>query len=355
MGKKTDLFGDEVNRVESEDFSQMFEASMGQAQSKINTGDKVNGEVLLIGRDDISISLEGHRDGFIPKSEFINPDGTLSVNIGDKVSLYVAKASEDLILLTKKPSSKALSETLEDAFDFGTPVEGRVEEVVNGGFRVKIMGKLAFCPISQMDSRHIKNSEEYIGKKFDFIITKFEGGGKNMVISRRKFLEQAQQENLGEFLNTVKVGDVVEGTVTRFESFGAFVELQPGVEALLHVSEISWSHLKHPSEALTMGDRVQAKVLKIEDLGERVRISISRKQVESDPWSNVTQLFREGLVVSGRVTKCMQFGAFVEVHPGIEGLIPLSEMSYQKRVVKSDDIVKPGDSVAVMIKQIQPL
>lgn len=350
---KQDIFGDELGVQESQDFSTMFEASMGTPQSQIRNGDKVTGEVLLIGRDDISVSLEGLRDGFVPKNEFKNPDGTLSVQVGDKIDLYVVKVNDEIIILTRKPSAKALSETLEDAFDFGTPVEGRVEEAVNGGYRVKIMGKLAFCPISQMDLRPGLAAEDFLHKKFDFVITKFEGSGKNIVVSRRKYLEQQKEENLGEFLSANQEGAVVSGTVTRFEPFGAFVEIQPGVEGLLHVSQIGWTHLKHPSEALQIGDKVSAKILKIEDHGDRVRISLSRKALDGDPWENVHQLFREGIVVSGKVTKCMPFGAFVEIHPGIEGLIPLAEMSYQKRVVKSDDIVKPGDTVAVLVKQIQ--
>lgn len=349
---KKDIFGDEVATQDSQDFARLFEASMGQAKQSFSSGDKVRGEVLMIGKEDVSVSLSSQQDGFISKKEFLNEAGELTVKVGDMVDAYVQKYSDGVLQLTLKPSQKALADSLEDAFDFGTPVEGRVEEVVNGGFRVKLFSKLAFCPLSQMDRKAAQDPASCVGKKLSFIITKYEEGGRNIVISHRKFLEEQKQESLSHFLNEVKEGAVLNGVVTRMESFGAFVELAPGIEGLIHVSEISWSHLKHPEEALTVGQNVTVKVLKIEDFGERAKISLSKKQMDQDPWVAAEKLFSVGKVVTGKVTRITGFGAFVEVESGLEGLIPLGEMSYDKRILKAEECVRPGEMVTVLIKAI---
>lgn len=349
---KKDLFGDEVKAQDSQDFARLFEASMGQSRQSFNTGDKVRGEVLIIGKEDVSISLTAQQDAFISKKEFVNSEGQLTIKVGDMIEAYVQKYSDGVLQLTLKASNKALAESLEDAFDFGTAIEGKVEEVVNGGVRVKIFSKLAFCPLSQLDSRPVTDVASYVGKKMNFIITKFEEGGRNIVVSHRKFLDEQKQESLSHFLSDVKEGATVSGVVTKFESFGAFAEIAPGIEGLIHISEISWSHIKHPEEALTIGQSVTLKVLKIEDLGERVKISLSKKQMDQDPWVAAEKLFQVGQVVTGKVTRLTGFGAFVEVESGIEGLIPLSEMSYDKRVLKADECVRAGEAVAVQVKQI---
>ncbi len=273
--------------------------------------------------------------------------------VGEHLELYVIKKSEGLYQLTTKTSNKALAESIEDAFDLGTPIEGRVTESCNGGYRVSIHGKTAFCPVSQMDFKVSPDEKTYLNKKFDFVVTKFEQGGRNIVVSRRRALELTQQDQLNEFLTTQKVGSVLRGEVTRIEEYGAFVRLAEQVDALLPISEISFSRLKHPSEAVQIGDKFDVKVLKIDDQGERVKISVSKKQVESNPWSSeLESKLRIGSVVQGHVKKMMPFGAFVEVLPGVEGLVPLSEMSYKKRVLKADEFFKEGDFIPVMVKSI---
>lgn len=349
---KKDIFGDEVQTQDSQDFARLFETSIGQSRPSLSTGDKVRGEVLMIGKEDISISVSAQQDGFVSKKEFLNEQGELTVKVGDVVEAYVQKFSSGVLQLTLKPSNKALAESLEDAFDFGTAVEGRVEEVVNGGFRVKLFSKLGFCPLSQIDGKPVTDASSYIGKKLNFIITKYEEGGRNIVVSHRKYLDEQKQENISSFLNDVKENSVVTGVVTKFEPFGAFVELASGIEGLVHISEISWSHIKHPEEALTIGQKVVAKVLKIDDQGNRLKISLSKKQMDQDPWVAAEKLYKEGMVVTGKVTRLAAFGAFVEVGSGIEGLIPLAEMSYEKRIIKADECVRSGEMVSVLIKQV---
>jgi small subunit ribosomal protein S1 len=215
--------------------------------------------------------------------------------------------------------------------------------------------KLAFCPISQMDTRRIETGEEYVGKRYEFRITQLSEGGRNIVVSRRKLLEEEREANAGSFLEEHKPGDVVPGRIARLEKFGAFVELAPGIDGLAHISELAWSRVGDPSEVVTVGQEVRAKILKIEpDESGRVRISLSLKQVDGEPWDNPPDSIKEGQVIEGKVTKCMKFGAFVELSPGIEGLIPMGEMSYTKRVMRSDELVKEGEKVLVMVKSVDP-
>jgi small subunit ribosomal protein S1 len=228
-----------------------------------------------------------------------------------------------------------------------------VTEVCNGGFRVMVMGKTAFCPISQIDLRRVDDSSSYIGRKFDFMVTQFSERGRNIVVSRRRLLEEQQELSQSTFMEAHKVGDIVSGVVSRLEKFGAFVELTPGVDGLVHISEISWTRLNDPSEAVRAGQEVAVKILKIEDVGGRTNISLSMKQATSQPWENLPAALSEGAMLEGKVTRCLKFGAFVELFPGIEGLVPLSEMSHTKRVLRSDELFKEGDRITVLIKEVR--
>jgi small subunit ribosomal protein S1 len=348
-----DIFGDDnSDQSKKNEFAALFEQSVNKKSKEIEKGDKVFGEIISIGTTEVFVALESNQDGVVLKSELLE-DGVFPFKVGEHLELFVMKKSDGLYQLTTKASNKALAESIEDAFDLGTPIEGRVTESCNGGYRVSIMGKAAFCPISQIDYKVSQDEKTYIDKKFDFIITKFEQGGRNIVVSRRKALELTQQDQLNEFLTTHRAGSVLRGEVTRLEDYGAFVKVAEQVEALLPISEISFSRIKHPSESVQIGDKFDVKILKIDDQGERVRISVSKKQVESNPWaSELESKLQIGTVVQGHVKKLMPFGAFVEVLPGIEGLVPLSEMSYKKRVLKSDEFFKEGDFIPVMVKSI---
>ena len=348
-----DLFGDDnSDNSKKNEFAALFEKSINQGNKRLESGDKVFGEIISIGSEEVFVSLESNEDGVVQKKELLE-DGVFPFKVGEHLELFVIKKSEGLYQLTTKISNKALAESIEDAFDLGTPVEGRVLESCNGGYRVSIHGKTAFCPISQMDFKVSQDESTYVNKKFDFVITKYEQGGRNIVVSRRKALELTQQDQLNEFLATQKVGSVMRGEVTRLEEYGAFVKLAEQIDALLPISEISFSRLKHPSEAVQIGDKFDVKILKIDDQGDRVKISVSKKQVESSPWSSELEgKLRIGSVVQGHVKKIMPFGAFVEVLPGVEGLVPLSEMSYKKRVLKADEFFKEGDFIPVMVKSI---
>lgn len=344
-----DIFGDD-NSEKKDDFGALLEASFDQLKVTFSKGDKVRGEVLTIGKEEVFVSVAG-KDGSVHKTELLK-DGVLTVQVGDILDLFVIRQQEGLLQLTVKPSSKALAETLEDAFDFETPVEGRVTEAVNGGFRVLIQGKTAFCPTSQMDSKPITNPEDYFNKKFEFIITKFEQKGRNIVCSRRKVLDMEALENQGAFLEKTKVGSEVTGQVVRMEAFGAFIQIAPGLEGLLHISEIGWSRIAHPSEALQMGETLTAKVIKLEeDATGRLRISLSRKQASDDPFLKAAESHKVGQILKGTIRKIERFGFLIELAPGFVGLLPRSAM---KEVSTEENLDKkvPGDTLEVKINEI---
>ncbi len=350
-----DMFDDDDDNDDksgSDEFSEMFEESLGSLGKRLKLGDKIRGEILTIGKSEVFVSTGTINDGVVLRSDLLNGDGQFTHQVGEMLDLFVTQVRGSQVLLSPKATAKNLADDLEDAFDMMLPIEGRVTEICNGGFRVNLMGKTGFCPISQMDLKRIDQPDEYVGRKFEFMITKFEGG-RNIVVSRRKLLEEQKELSQSSFTADHKEGDVVKGMVTRMEKFGAFVELAPGMDGLVHISEISWSRLNEPQEALKLGQEVDVKILKIESEQGRMKIGLSIKQAGAAPWEHLPEYLQEGKVVEGKVTRCMKFGAFVQVAPGIEGLVPLSEMSYTKRVVRSDELMKEGDSVFVMVKEIR--
>ena len=224
---------------------------------------------------------------------------------------------------------------------------------VKGGYAVDIMKRRAFCPLSQIDLRPLDDPESPVGKIHPFLITRLEKNGRNIVVSRRLLLEREQQENREALLADIHEGDVREAVVSRLAPFGAFVELAPGVEGLVHLSELSWTRVAQADEAVSVGDRVRVKILGLHSKEEKdTRISLSIRQVTDDPWKDVENRLAPGDVLSGKVVRNAPFGAFVELLPGVEGLVHLSELSYEKRVLKADALVAPGDTIRVKIKEV---
>jgi small subunit ribosomal protein S1 len=345
-----DLEGQEKSK--SSEFAKMLEDSFKKPQKKLAVGDKVRGEILVLGKEEIFVSTGTMNDGIVSRKDLLDPDGKMNHKVGDVVDLFVTQVRGSEIYLSSKPTSKNLADDLEDAFDMMLPIEGRVVEVCKGGFRVSVKGKLAFCPISQIDQKRVEVPEEYVGKRFEFQITQFSERGRNIVVSRRKLLEEQRGLSEESFLSEHKAGDIVKGKVKRLEKFGAFVEVAPGIEGLAHISELSWSRVGSPDEVVNVGQEVSVKILKMETLEGQSRISLSIKQAGEQPWDQLSTKVQEGQVVEGKVTRCMKFGAFVEIAPGIEGLIPLSEMSYTKRVMRSDELIHEGEKIWVKVKEI---
>ncbi len=354
MSKK-DIFGDDVSENKT-DFADLFEQSLGRAGRQFQVGDNFTAEILSIGQEEAFLSTGGSQDAIILKSDLLDENKNLKYKVGDSIEVSVIRVRDGEVRVTRKGSRKAATEldSLQDAFDMELPVEGRVLEAVKGGFRIEIQGRRTFCPISQIDISFVQSGEEFIGKKYEFLITQLDESGRNIVVSRRKLLELQKAESEGAWMQTHKVGEVVPGVVTRLESFGAFVKLEDGVEGLVHISEIGFVRIKHPSESLAVGEHVQVKILKIEEQDTRLKISLSIKQAGGlgDPWLQVPQQFPVGAVIDGTVEKKESFGIFVNLTPGVSGLLPRSK--WRDSVEASQyESKKRGDTLKVRVDQIQ--
>jgi small subunit ribosomal protein S1 len=351
---KRDVFGDELDVKGKTDFASLFEQSLGTVGKKLSTGDAFTGEILSISKEESFVATGTPVDAMILTSELLDENKQLKFKVGDRIEVVVVKTKGGEIRVGLKGSRKSNGDldSLEDAFDMELPIEGKVTELCNGGFRVMVNNKQAFCPVSQMDFR-VQDQQSYVGKKFDFILTKFDNGGRNIVVSRRKLLDLQKVENEGQFLDQAKAGDIYPGTVTRIEKFGAFVQLDSGIEGLVHVSEIGWARIQDPSEVVSVGQKVSVKLLRSEEVDGRLKISLSIKQAggEGDPWMQVVQNFPLKSVHKGTVEKKEVYGLFVNLAPGITGLLPKSKWrdSVDHQMYETR---KKGDTLQVQIDEV---
>ena len=342
------------NNSEEESFADLFESYSSGMNEDVQIGDKIKGEIISIGRETVFIDTGSKVDGVVDREELLDDNHEFPYKEGDILELYVVSLSGNEIRLSRALSGVRGPHVIENAFDNGVPVEGKVKEECKGGFQVEIMQKRAFCPISQIDLKYVENPDDYVGETYLFLISEFEEDGRNIIVSRRALLEKEQEKTRRQFLEDIDIGAQLEGRVTKLMPYGAFVELIPGTEGMVHLSELSWSRVEKAEDVLKAGDSITVKVVGI-DQGKRPgekKIALSIKQVSGDPWDSAQDEFRIGDKIMGKVTACVKFGAFVEIAPGIEGLVHISEMSYKKRVVKVEDIVAKGETVEVMIKEM---
>ena len=350
----TNHFDNENNEEEEQSFAALLEAYSPGTDADIGVGDKISGKIVSIGKDSVFVDTGTKIDGVVDKAELLDENGEFPLNEGDLLELYVVAQSDEEIRLSKALSGIGGLNMLKEAYDKAVPVEGKISETCKGGVRVDVLQRKAFCPISQIDINFVENPSDYVGQSLNFLIITFEENGRNIVLSRRKLLEREQEAARKEFYQTLKVDDIMDGTVTRIMPYGAFVRLSSGVEGMVHVSELSWSKTAKPELVVNVSDTVRVKVIGIEPDKRpgMLKISLSMKQLTEDPWVSVGEHFHEGDKTQGTVTHCTNFGAFVEIAPGIEGLVHISEMSYGKRVLRSEDVVTAGETVSVMIKEV---
>jgi small subunit ribosomal protein S1 len=345
---------EDLKEEKEESFAELFEEYSKGMNETLQLGDKVQGKIISIGKENVFIETGTKIDGVVDKAELLDENHELPYEKGDVLDLYVVSYDGSEIRLSKSFSGTGSIRLIEEAFGKAVPIEGKVKGEIKGGFHVDIMGKRAFCPISQIDLKYVENPTEYVGMAFPFLITQFEESGKNIVVSRRRLLEKELEKQKQAFFQEIRKNSELEGQVTKIMPYGAFIEFIPGIEGMIHLSEISWSRIDKPEEILAIGERVKVKVIGIED-GRRPgdkKLSLSIKQVTGDPWIRVKDIVHVGDALKGKVTRCAKFGAFVEIAPGIDGLVHISEMSYIKRVLKVEDVVSEGDSVAVIVKEI---
>ncbi len=343
------------DRDEQLSFAEMLADSEMDTGPELKPGDKVRGKVISIGQEQVYIDTGTKIDGVADKQDLLDDEGNLNIQEGDTVELFVVSMDHAGIRLAASFGVHGGTEQLVQAMEQEIPVQGKVKETCKGGYRVQVMGShLAFCPMSQIDSRIVDDPQTLVGETLLFLVSRVESNGRNIVVSRRSLLEKEAAKALREFREKFQPGDNCQGTVTRIEPYGVFVEIAPGLEGLVHVSEMSWSRNLDPAEAVSVGEKVSAELLNIEDHEKGVRIGLSMKKAQTDPWEKIDEIFSPGSVVDGVVTRIAPFGAFVEISPGIEGLVHVSEMSYLKRVNKPEDEVDTGQNIQVKVLNIDP-
>jgi small subunit ribosomal protein S1 len=298
-----------------EDFAAMFEASL--KARRFEKGQTIDGIVVAIGPEVAFVDVGGKGEAAIDVAELKDPDGRIEVAVGERIQAVVTSTVGGLTLSRKLARGAATLRQLEDAFHSGLPVEGRVERAVKGGFAVTIARQRAFCPLSQIDTVRTE-PEAHEGRVYQFRILEYKEGGRNIVVSRRALLEEQQRAAADEVRRSLVAGAVVTGRVASVRDFGAFVDLGGGVQGLLHVSDLGWSRVEDMSQALKVGDEITVKVLRVDD--DKTKISLGLKQLSEDPWSRVPATYEVGQVRPGRVTRVAEFGAFVELEPGVEAL-----------------------------------
>jgi small subunit ribosomal protein S1 len=299
-----------------EDFASMFEASL-QAKH-VGRGQTIEGTIVAIGAEVAFVDVGGKGEALIEIAELKNDEGTLEVAVGDRIQAVVMSTEGGLTLSRRLARGAATHKQLEDAFHARLPVEGKIERDVKGGYEVRIGGQRAFCPFSQIDIMRTTDPAQHVGRVYEFRIIEYKEGGRNLVVSRRVLLEDQQRAGAADVRRSIVPGAVLTGRVASVREFGAFVDLGGGVQGLLHVSEIGWSRVSDPSQILTPGQEITVKVLRVDDNTQKIALGL--KQLTADPWSTVPTTYEVGQVRAGRVTRLTDFGAFVELEPGVEGL-----------------------------------
>lgn len=333
----------------TDDFAALFEASL--KAKRIEQGQTIEGTIVAIGPEVAFVDVGGKGEAEIDIEELKDPDGDIEVNVGDRIQAVVVSTSGGLKLSRKLARGAASQRQLEDAFHTGLPVEGRVEKAVKGGYEVRIAGQRAFCPFSQIDILRTDPSM-HEGKVYTFRITEYKEGGRNLVVSRRALLDQEQRAKAAEVKESIVAGAVLTGRVASVREFGAFIDFGGGVQGLLHISEMGWSRVADPSQIMKPGEQITVKVLQVD--AAKDKISLGLKQLSDDPWSNLAARYQVGQILTGRVTRVTEFGAFVELEPGVEALAHVSTFapSGQRDGWKAE--VKPGADVAVEVVSIEP-
>jgi len=332
---------------EAEDFKELYEASL----KTIEEGDILKGVVMAVDSEYVTIDVGYKSEGQISVSEFRDKDGNVGVIVGDEIDVLLEKKEDDdgLITLSKEKADKLKAwRSISKAFREGEIVDGTVTSRIKGGLTVDI-GINAFLPGSQVDIRPVRNLDKFIGRRFKFKVIKFNKKRSNIVLSRRALLEEERKVLRGQTLKHLKEEEILEGVVKNITDYGAFVDLG-GIDGLLHITDISWGRINHPSEKLSVGERIKVKVLNFDR--ERERVSLGLKQISPDPWEEVNEKYPLGSQVKGRVVSITDYGAFIELGEGVEGLVHISEMSWTKKIKHPSQLVDVGDVIDAVVLDV---
>jgi small subunit ribosomal protein S1 len=329
-------------------FAELF-AQQGTPRA-FEVGQVVSGQVLQIGNDDVFVDVNGKGEGHIAKSELLGDDGELTVKVGDTIEATVVDVQRELRLSRKLLAGAHAREMLRAAAESGIPVQGKVAGVIKGGFEVTVAGLRAFCPLSQMDAHRIEDQSAYLNQVYDFRISELSDDGRRIVVSRRRLLEAEARVRAEETRAKIVPGAVLPGHVASLTQFGAFVDLG-GVSGLVHVSELSHQRVDRPADFLRQGQAVNVKVLKVD--AKTGKVALSMKELEGDPWATVPDQLKSRQVVDGRIARVTDFGVFVELLPGIDGLVHVSELPHGA-LSAMREAAKNRAAVSVIVLEIDP-
>jgi len=324
-------------------------AEPSEEGSVMSPGTILKGSIVEITKDHVVIDVGLKSEGLVSISEFSNPE---DVALGNKVEVLLDQTEDEngqILLSREKAERQRKWEYILDHCEEGSIVRGKVVRKVKGGLMVDI-GMEAFLPGSQIDNKRIKNLDEYIGKTFDFKILKINVERKNVVVSRRELLEAERISKKAELLANIKEGDLCEGVVKNITDFGVFLDLD-GIDGLLHITDMTWKRIKHPSEMVQLGQKLEVVILSVDR--EKGRVALGLKQKESNPWDEIEQRYPPGTRLKGKIVNLLHYGAFIEIEPGIEGLIHISEMSWIKNVTDPSEVVNKGDEIEAIVLSIQ--
>ncbi len=338
-----------------DDFNDSFEALLKEDEVKriqhFSPGQKITATIAGISGESIFLDTGGKSEGILNTAELQDEEDNITVSVGEKVEVYFLQQKKSEQLFTTKIGSGSSTAHLEEAWRSGIPIEGYVKEEIKGGFEITLGGNVrAFCPFSQMGLRRVENaSDEYLDKHMTFRITRYDENGRNIVLSARAILEEEREQQKEALKETLEEGNTVEGIISSIRDFGAFVDLE-GVDGLIPVSEIGWSRVENIEDHFTLGQKVQVVVKSID--WEKDRISLSYKETLADPWDEFSNNFPSGSTHPGKVVRLEQFGAFVALVPGIDGLIHISKLGSGRRINHPREVMEVGQDIDVTIESI---
>jgi small subunit ribosomal protein S1 len=337
---------DEV--FEEESFKDLYEQSL----DRVKEGEVVTGTILNITKDFATIDIGYKSEGQIATKEFLDDDGNLTVNVGDEVEVFLEKKEDEsgsIVISKGKADQLRVWDDIKNACEEEGVVEGRIIQRIKGGFRVDIKGLTAFLPGSQVDIKPVLNQDALVGKKYEFRVLKYSRSKENIVLSRKILLEKERQKMRGETLKVLEEGAVLEGMVKNTTDYGIFVDLG-GIDGLLHITDISWGRVGKPSQYYSIGEPITTKVLKYDR--EKEKVSLGLKQLKEDPWLTAQERYPVGSKKKGKVVNITDYGAFVELEEGVEGLVHISEMSWMKKIKHPSQIVSLEEEVEVIVLDV---
>ncbi len=334
------------------EFADLLAQSEETTPAEAKSGDQLTGTIVQIGDHESFVDCGLRNELPISTTDLQNDEGELQYQVGEEITAHVQKSKDGLKLTLAINLKDAGRKALEQAYHAGTPIEGKVGQTNKGGFSIDLGGVRAFCPYSQIDVRRIDDPTEFVGRAFQFRILELSDDGRNVVVSRRALLEAGRREQAEKTRASLAHGDELDGTVTRLVPFGAFVDIG-GIEGLVHISQISHQRVNDPADVLSEGQQVRVKVLEVQNLGggRNERISLSIKALAQDPWPTQADRMEPGSDIEGTVTRLVDFGVFVELTPGVEGLIHISELA-NRRVIHPREILNEGERVNVRILDV---